>query len=187
LEEEQGRKDFQRPERAAFAPQEWPMRKTPKMMHKTPEITRLIHDNLWIVLSFAFAQPAVGKIINQKFAGEWKYLHKSVYQNAEIRADRALLEMATQLRVLDDAEDLDDVFQQEGRAPLGIVVQADGGQTEMHFRDLTDKIMHGSQFEWRLCDPTHPKISVHSNEPERWQRAEISILALMGLVGGLMF
>ena len=57
-------------------------------MHKTPEIIRLVHDNFWIVLSFAFARPVVGKLINERFAGEWKYLRKSVYELAEIRAPR---------------------------------------------------------------------------------------------------
>jgi hypothetical protein len=155
-------------------------------MNKASEITKLIHDNFWTVLSFAFGQPAIRKVINEKYAGEWKYLHKSVFQNAEIRADRALLELATQLRVLDDADGLNGIIQQEDRAPFGIVVQADGSQTEMHFQDLTKKIIQGRQFEWRLCDPTHPKIIVVSNEPERWRHAEISIVALMRLIGGLM-
>ena len=156
------------------------------LMSKTSEITKLIHDNFWTVVSFAFAQPAIGKIINQKFAGEWKYLHKSVYEDAEIRADLALLEMAMQLRALDEADDLSDTFRQKEQLPFGIVVQADGSHTEMLFRELTDKIVHGGRFEWRLCDPSHPKIVVISNQPEQWQHAEISIIALMRLVGGLM-
>jgi hypothetical protein len=155
-------------------------------MHKTPEITRLIHDNFWIVLSFAFGQPAVGNFIEKKFAGEWKYLHKAVYEHAEIRADRALLEMATQLRVLDDAEDMNEYFKQVKRPPLGEVIQAGGTRTDMHFRDMTNKVMHGTRFEWRL-GTDDPKIVVHSNQPDRWQSAEISIFHLMGLIGGLMF
>jgi len=119
-------------------------------MHKTPEITRLIHDNFWIVLSFAFAQPVVERIIDEKFVGEWRLLRKSVYENAEIRADRALLEMAPQLRVLDDEQDLSEIFRRRKSAPLGFVVQGDGKRTDLHFRDLTNKIMHGSAFQWRL-------------------------------------
>jgi hypothetical protein len=155
-------------------------------MHKTPEITRLIHDNFWIVLSFAFGQPSVGRVIEQRFHGEWKYLRKSVYEYAEIRADRALLEMATQLRVLDDEQGLNDYFKQTKHPPLGEVVQADGMRTDMHFRDMTNKVMHGTNFEWRLGGDD-PKIVVHSNQPDRWQYAEISIVAVMGLIGGLMF
>src|SRR5262245_53464967 len=43
---------------------------------KTPEITRLIHANFWLVISFAFAQPRL-EVLNTRFAGEWKYLRKS--------------------------------------------------------------------------------------------------------------
>jgi hypothetical protein len=155
-------------------------------MHKTPEITRLIHDNFWIVLSFAFAQPAVGRVISERFAGEWKYLHKSVYEYAEIRADRALLEMATQLRVLDDEQALNEIFKQVKRPALGEVLQADGTRTELHFRDMTNKVMHGTRFEWRL-GTDDPKIVIHSNQPDRWQSAEISIIELMALIGSIMF
>jgi hypothetical protein len=154
-------------------------------MNTAYEITKLLHDNFWIVLSFAFGQPTIAKIMSQKFAGEWNYLHKSVYENAEIRADRALMEMATQLRVLDEAEELNEAFKREQHAPFGIVVQPDGTQTEMHLRDLTDKIIKAERFEWRLCDSSCPKIIVSSNEPERWQHAEISVMALIRLVGSL--
>ena len=33
-------------------------------MNKAPKIARLIHDNFWIVLPFAFSQPIVGKIMD---------------------------------------------------------------------------------------------------------------------------
>jgi len=131
-------------------------------MLKTPEITRRIHDNLSIVLSFAFGQPAIIKFIEQEFKGEWKYLNKCVHELSERRADRALLEMATQLRVLDDAEDLNDYYKQERASPLGHVAQADGTTTELHFRDMTNKLMHASGYEWRLGGD-EPKIIVHSN------------------------
>lgn len=155
-------------------------------MHKTPEITRLIHDNFWIVLSFAFGQPAVGRILNEKFKGEWKYLRKSIYENAEIRADRALLEMATQLRVLDDDQNLNNYFKQTKQPALGEVVQADGKRTELHFRDITNKIMHGTHYEWRLGNDD-PKVIISSDQPDRWQNAEISLFRLMGIIAGLGF
>jgi hypothetical protein len=151
-------------------------------MHKTPEITRLIHENLWIVISFAFGQPAIAKFVDARFKGEWKYLNKTVYERAEIRADRALLEMATQLRVLDDAEQLNSHFTQT----MGVVIQGDGSKTELHFRDLTNKIMHAEKFEWELSDPDNPKVLCHSNDPARWKSAEINLTTLMALIGMLM-
>ena len=155
-------------------------------MHKTPEITRLIHDNLWIIVSYAFAQPVVADVVRLQFAGDWKYLKRSMDQYAEMRADRALLEMATQLRVLDDAHGLSDIYRKQKHPPLGHVIQADDTRSDLHFRDLTNKAMHGTKYEWRLGgkDPT---IIVHSGQPDRWKYAEIDIIALMALVGGLAF
>jgi hypothetical protein len=77
-------------------------------MHKTRGITRLIHENLWIILSFAFAQPAITRFIegNSRATGNTWTNRSTKY--AEIRADRALLEMGTQLRVLDDEQALGD-------------------------------------------------------------------------------
>ena len=154
-------------------------------MHKTPEITRLIHDNLWVVLSFAFGQPAIGRVIDEKFSGEWKYLNKTVYERAEMRADRALLEMATQLRVLDDEQRMSDYFKQTKPTPLGVVVQANGTRTDLHFRDMTNKVLHGTSYEWRL-GTDDPVIVIHSDKPERWQTAELNIPALMRYLGMLM-
>jgi hypothetical protein len=152
------------------------------MQKKTPEITRLIHDNLWVIISFAFGQPAIASYIDTRFIGEWKYLSKTIFERAEIRADRALLEMATQLRVLDDAEQLS----QTKRAPLGTVHQGDGTTTDLHFRDLTNKIIHAESFDWVLSNPDQLKVICHSNDVVRWQKAEIDLTALMALIGMLM-
>jgi hypothetical protein len=156
------------------------------MQKNTPEITRLIHDNLWVVISFAFGRPAIAKFVDERFAGEWKYLNKTIYERAEIRADRALLEMATQLRVLDDAEKLSSFFSQVKPQPMGVVVQGDGSKTDLHFRDLTNKIIHAEKFEWELSDPNNPKIICHSNDAKRWKSAEIDLTALMALIGMLI-
>jgi hypothetical protein len=155
-------------------------------MHKTPEITRLIHDNFWIVLSFAFAQPAVTRVLNERVIGSLKYIDKYVYEYAEIRADRALLEMATQLRVLDAEQGFSDTFRQVKQPGYGEVVQADGSRTPLYFKDMTNKIMHGARFEWRL-GTDDPTVVIHAKEEERWKTAELNIFALMALMGGLMF
>lgn len=153
-------------------------------MHKTPEITRLIHDNFWIVLSYVLAQPPARALLAEKFKGEWKYLHKLIYEGAEVRADRALLEMATQLRVLDDAENLSGYFKDTGKEPFGSVTQEDGSVTDMHFRDMTNKIMHAASFQWQFGDD--PSVVCQPHEKERWRSAEVKLLPLTALMGGLM-
>ncbi len=156
-------------------------------MHKTPEITRLIHENSWIVLSFAFARPVVGRVIDDRFSGEWEYLYKSVYELAEIRADRALLEMATQLRVLDDEQEISEKLRRTGHPPLGTVFQADGEATDLYLRDMTNKVMHARSFEWNLTTPDEPTVICHPRDSDRWRQAEIRLIVMMGLVGSLMF
>jgi hypothetical protein len=153
-------------------------------VHKTPEITRLIHENFWTVLSYALAQPVARKLMDERFKGEWKYLRKTIHTSAEIRADRALLEMATQLRVLDDAERLNDYFKQVGQIPFGSVTQGDGTITDLHFRDMTNKVMHAARFEWNLTED--PSVICYAHDSDRWLRAEIRLISLMGLVGQLM-
>jgi hypothetical protein len=134
------------------------------MRKRTSQIVRHIYDRLWTVLSYAFAQPMVNAVIDKRLRGEWKYLRETVNENAEVRADRALLEMATLLRVLDDADGLGDLLAQDKQPPLGHVVQADGTTTDLHFRDMTNKLIHGDSYEWQLGGDD-PKIIVHSNEP----------------------
>jgi hypothetical protein len=152
------------------------------MRKRTPQIVRHIYDNLWTVLSYAFAQPVVNAVIDKRLIGQWKYLRQTVNENAELRAGRALLEMATLLRVLDDADRLSDLLAQDEQRPLGRVVQADGTTTDLHFRDMTNKLIHGDSYEWQLGGDD-PRIIVHSNEPKRWRSAEIGVVRLMGLIG----
>ena len=158
-------------------------------MHKTPEITRLIHENFWLVMAFALSRANIDQLLEKRFHGEWKYLRKSFYELSEVRADRALLEMGTQLRVLDDEEDISDFLKQTKHHPFGTVTQCDGSVTEMHFRDVTNKIIHAGLFEWELSDPLAPKVICLPNAKEegRWKKAEINLFLLAGLIGSLMF
>ncbi len=151
-------------------------------MHKTPDINRLIHENFWIVISFAFARPIIAKIIDDKFQGEWKPLNKLVYKLAEKRADRALLEMALQLRGLDDDENIKTYF----KYPCGFVIKADGTKCDLRFRDMTNKIIHAASFEWNMTNPENPIVICHPHQSQHWQRAEIDLLEIMACVGELM-
>ena len=154
-------------------------------MHRPPEITSLIHENFWIILSFALARPVATKLLNDRFHGEWKQLRKTIYETAEKRADRALLEMATQLRVLDDMEHINEHLIATKHDPLGTVVQGDGSTTDLFFRDMTNKVIHGAGYEWVLTDPDNPVVVCHPHARDRWQRADIQLLPLMGLIGML--
>ena len=153
-------------------------------MHKAPiETTRHIHHNLWIVLSYALARPVAAEVMREKFRGEFKYLSMLVYEHAEQRADRALLEMAVQIRVLDDKHNF---TQGPSNFVLGTLRRRNGTATDLSYREMTNKIIHGSYFEWQLDGPGDPKIIVRSSD-ERWVSADIEVYALMAAVGQMAF
>jgi hypothetical protein len=156
-------------------------------MHNPHELASNIQRNFSIILMYAFGRDAIGAVINDKFEGEWKFLHKAVYEISERRADRALLEMAVQLSALDDLNDLNSLYQQQNMKPLGAVVQSDGSTTDLYFRDMTNKVMHSNGFSWELAEAKNPKIVCLSNDGARWKLAHIYLVRLMGYLGTLMF
>jgi hypothetical protein len=156
-------------------------------MHNPYELVRNAQENFGTVLMFAFGRPAVGLVINEQFKGEWKPLNKLVYEVSERRADRALLEMAVQLRALDDLNDLNGGYQQQKMPPLGIVVQCDGSTTDLYFRDMTNKLMHAGGFSWELADLKDPTVVCLSKDGTRWKEAHIKLVTLMMYMGGLGF
>ncbi|MBC8792045.1 MAG: hypothetical protein C6Y20_10600 [Tagaea sp. CACIAM 22H2] len=155
------------------------------------ETTKLIHRNLAIIATFAFSRPSIVETLDQHFKGEWAYLRKSVYSMAERRADRALVEMATQIRILDDAEHISDYLrhtnQEADNAPrLGRLIKADQTEEPLWLRDFTNKVIHANRIEWQFDSHLNPLIITYGNDQGRWLRAEISVIALMSFTGTLM-
>jgi len=42
-------------------------------------LTRLIHENFSILMMYAYSQPALARLLDTKFKGEWKYLNKALF------------------------------------------------------------------------------------------------------------
>jgi len=137
-------------------------------------------------MAYAFSTPVLSKWVRENFRGEWKYLHKALFEIPVERANFALLEFATQFRLLDDRHKISDYFKQTKYPPFGKVTKQDGTEEPLYFRDMTNKIMHSSAIEWELSDPDNPIIICHSPDPPRWLRVEIQISHLAFYCGGLM-
>src|SRR5215467_9636167 len=148
--------------------------------HKLP-FTQLLHENLSVVMTFAFSRPALVKCLSERFHGRWEYLWKACYEISEQRANRALLELALQLRLIDYEQQVSDYCRETERHPFGKVVKQDGTEENLHYRDLTNKILHSSGIEWTFADPDNPVIVCHSDKLARWVRAEIPVLHLASL------
>ena len=149
-------------------------------------ITQLIHENCAIILTFAFSQISLMKLREEKFKGEWKYFDKICFEIARSRADRAVLELAVHLRVLDDEQELNKYLRYTSNPEFGIWHKKDGSSEALHFRDATNKILHSSSFDWDFSKPDDPILVCQPTDDDRWRRAEINVVSLGTLCGELM-
>jgi hypothetical protein len=149
-------------------------------------LTQLIHENLSIIATFAFSRRPLETLVQSKFEGSWKYLHKALFEISEQRATRACIDIAVFMRHLDDRENLTHIYKQLKPPPLGRVIKTGLPDEELHFRDLTNKILHASDLSWDFSDSENPLLICESADPARWLRAEVSVTALAAACGELM-
>jgi hypothetical protein len=69
---------------------------------------------------------------------------------------------------------------------LGRVMKLGGAEEPLYLRDLTNKIAHASSFDWDFSAAGNPKLVCQSDQPERWVRAEVRLVALADFCGRLM-
>jgi hypothetical protein len=150
------------------------------------QITRLIHENCGILMTFAFSQRPLVSLRTTRFVGSWKYLEKMCFELPAVRAGRAALELAIHLRVLDDQERLRDFYKGERALKIGTVYTKKGAARSMGFRDATNKIVHSSRFDWDFSVPEKPNLICHPVDGDKWSRAEIDIVSLAGFCAQLM-
>jgi len=157
-------------------------------MHKEEVFTKLIHENCSLVMAFAFSRTSLQSLIEEKFHGEWKYLRKACYDLAEERADKALLELATQLRILDNNQNIAEYLKQNNDPGFGTVINNKFKAEDLHFRDMTNKIIHAERFAWVCTEESRlPYVVCEAADNDRWKWAEIELIALAAICGELMF
>ena len=59
-------------------------------------------------------------------------------------------------------------------------------EEKLPFREVANKIIHSSKLEWELAKFSEPRLICHTQDTERWIRAEIDIVAVAAVCGGLM-
>ena len=64
------------PEDVAFKAEAIPHMAIP--WHNLP-LSKLIHQNFYVIMSYAFSTPVLAKWVDRHFSGEWKYLNKSLF------------------------------------------------------------------------------------------------------------
>lgn len=149
-------------------------------------LTHLIHENLSILVTFAFSRAPIQSLRDNKFSGEWKYLDRALFTVSEQRAEKACLELATFIRILDDDENIAQYLRETGGISFGLVMKKDQTDEPLYLRDLTNKIIHAHHLEWDFSTHDDPKIVCIARQRERWLKAEVQVVALAAFCGELM-
>jgi hypothetical protein len=150
-------------------------------------LTRLVHENLSIVMCFAYSQKPLVEMVNTKFKGEWKYLNKALFEYSAERAEKACLELALFLRIVDDEWAISAYHNATRNVPnCGRLIMKNGSEKELPFREVSNKVIHSSRLEWQLLKPSDPSLLCHPRDKEHWVLAEIDLVAFAGVCGQLM-
>jgi hypothetical protein len=150
-------------------------------------LTGLVHENLSIVMCFAYSQKRLAEMRNRKFAGGWEYLDIALFEISAVRAEKAFLELALFLRIIDDEEKISDYYAGTKVVPnCGKLFSRDGSEKTLTFRDAANKVIHSSGLEWSVFEDSEPILICHGRQEENWLRAEIDLVGFASVCGGLM-
>jgi len=148
-------------------------------------LTQLVHENLSVVMTFAFSRGPLERLVGEKFEGEWKYLRKFVFDIAEERAIKACIELAIYLRALDDEEKMSTWLRENSGRAFGQVTCSDGSTKRLALREVANKIIHAASFSWDFSTENQPSLICMPRDSQRWRR-DIDIVALAAFCGRLM-
>lgn len=157
-------------------------------MEKYPiHLTRLIHENLSIILSFAYSRSPLIKLMQSNFVGEWNYLGKAIFEIGEEKANRAITELAVLLRILDDEQKITIFYKKKNITwECGKLTLKNGTIENLSFREFSNKIIHAKTFNWEYSIDDTPHLICYSREDEEkypWKSADINLVNLAAFCG----
>src|SRR5690242_12910699 len=148
-------------------------------------VARLVRENLSVLMTFAFARGPLHELISKGFVGDWKYLHETVFSMSQQRAEKAALEMALFLRYLDDEQGISNYVEGRTNFQFGTLHLREGGKEDLKLREVANKVIHATGFDWDISNPQRPLLVCHSRDKEKWVRAEVDIVNLAAVCGNL--
>ena len=150
-------------------------------------LTRLVHENLSIVMCFAYSRKPLSDMVEGNFGGDWKYLNKALFDISEERAEKACLELALFLRMLDDEQKISNYHTATRKVPnCGKVIMKNGSEKVLTFREVANKVIHSCRLEWEFAKYPYPWLICHKGDGQNWLRAEVDLVALAAVCGGFM-
>ena len=160
------------------------MKGNPMPQHPLP-LTGIVHENLSILMMFAFSrQPLLG--LRKKFVGNWQQLDHVLFTIAEQRAIRACLELAILMRHYDDIV-APTRLPDDGRPRISFGRLFTEGKPEktISHREVSNKIIHSSRYEWDFSDPEIPALVCIAQDTQKWDRAVINVVHIAAYCGTL--
>lgn len=156
-------------------------------MGKLPiPLAQLVQENLSIVMMHSFSRMPLEKLLQQKFIGDWKRLRRMVFESSEQRAVKACLELAIFLRALDDEQKISDYLAKTSGRTFGRVNKKGNSMEPLKLREVANKIIHASSFEWDFSIENRPLLICLPRDNQKWIRAEINIVLLAVFCGDLI-
>lgn len=150
-------------------------------------VTRLVHENLSTVMCFAYSQKPLSQMMNANFVGECKYLNKALFEISTELANKACLELALFLRILDDEAKISEYHAAtKNILNCGRLLMKDGSEKVLTFREVANKIIHSTRLEWEFTKFPEPVLICHTRDTEKWIRAEVDIVSVAAICGQLM-
>jgi hypothetical protein len=149
-------------------------------------LTLLIHENLSIIMTFAFSRESLVTLRQGKLRNASKYLDKALFTLSEARAERACLEFAVLLRTLDDMEPMDAGMKAGPPSGFGMLTLPDGSTEALNLREVCNKIIHAEQLTWDWSRHAWPVLVCASRPGQKWTRAEIHLVQVAAVCGAIM-
>jgi hypothetical protein len=148
-------------------------------------VSRLIRDNVSVLLTFAFSRTALEKLVAERFEGEFKAFREAAFDFSAQRAEKACLDLALLLRYLDDESGLSGEYAESGHPGFGYV-QLPGAKTDvLKLRDVANKIIHASTLRWNFSKWDRPLLVCSPRDGQQWREAEVDVVSVAAACGSL--
>jgi hypothetical protein len=162
------------------------------------EAAGIIHDNLGIVLTYAFSWSALDDYRGWLRAHQWQVSDRVLLELPEQRATRAIIELAVMFRALDDVREITKdpyvtthpyVVYHPSKEIYGKLYGLSREPEPLPLGEVPNKIIHANSIEWSFSNPKEPLIICHALESEtrryKWTRAEVFVKAFAAVCAAL--
>jgi hypothetical protein len=162
------------------------------------ETMAIIHDNLGIVLTYAFSKPALDEYRGWLIGNRWHAADNVLFELPRQRATRAIIELAVMFRALDSVNEITKhdyvtghpyVVHHDTGYIYGKLYSLDGEPEPLQLRDVPNKVIHAKSIDWDLSNSKKPLIICHAPEADyplfKWTRAEVFVNAFAAVCAAL--